>query len=165
MILSLYFGVHLSPYPTQHNLNPVSDRACLKSVWISSFHESEYRGTACYVISFSLGVTFMAVVNSTTTSHIWKAQYLVSSSFKKRRIPVEVSVKLYLFWSRFCQYVRTCVGCRVVPTDANWLSASFRLTTLCSCQILTVSISLYAKKKTNIRTTVSVSRAAIDSTK
>jgi hypothetical protein len=164
MILSLYFGVRLSPYPTQHNVNPVNDRACLKSVWISSFYEIEYRDTACYVISFSLGVTFMAVVNSVTTSHIRKAQYLVSSSFKRRRIPVEVSVKLYLFWSSFCQYVRMCVGCCVVPTDPNWLSASFRLTTLCSCQILTVSISFY-EKKTNIRTTASVSRAAFDSTK
>lgn len=70
MIFSLYFCVHLSPYPIQHNVNPVNDRACLKSVWISSFHESEYWDTACYVISFSLGVTFMAVVNTATNTRV-----------------------------------------------------------------------------------------------
>jgi hypothetical protein len=64
------------------------------TVCVSSFHQSEYRATARYVISFALDVTFMAVVISATTTHMRRAQYLVSSSFKKRRIPVEVSVKL-----------------------------------------------------------------------
>jgi len=64
----------ISPYPIQRNVNPVNDTACLKSVWISAFHEREYRVTAYYVILFGLGVKFMVVVTSATTTHIGKTQ-------------------------------------------------------------------------------------------